>query len=109
MVKVSRNGSAHDVVVDGGRHGIEANIFGGGSPIVVIEPSFGGAAAEWRSIAETLAAQTTVVTYDRAPYGASSRAAGPQDAGDIAGDLHAVLQALGLSLRSCSSASGWAG
>ena len=83
--------------VRAGRHQIEANIAGDGSPVVVIEPSFGGSAAEWRSIAETLAAQTTVVTYDRAPYGASSRAADRRTPADIAGDLHVVLQALGIA------------
>jgi pimeloyl-ACP methyl ester carboxylesterase len=84
-------------MVEAGSHRIEANVAGGGSPAVVIEPSFGGSAAEWRSIAETLAAQTTVVTYDRAPYGASSRAADRRTPADIARDLHTVLQALGVS------------
>ena len=84
-------------MVEAGPHQIEANVAGGGSPVVVIEPSFGGSAAEWRSIAETLAAQTTVVTYDRAPYGASSRAADRRTPADIARDLHTVLQALGVS------------
>jgi pimeloyl-ACP methyl ester carboxylesterase len=83
-------------MVKAGRHRIEANIVGDGSPVVVIEPSFGGSAAEWRSIAETLAAETTVVTYDRAPYGASSRAADRRTPADIAGDLHVVLQSLGI-------------
>jgi pimeloyl-ACP methyl ester carboxylesterase len=83
-------------MVEAGRHRIEANVVGGGSPVVVIEPSFGGSAGEWRSIAETLAAQTTVVTYDRAPYGASSRAADRRTPADIAGDLHVVLQELGV-------------
>src|SRR5579863_2194851 len=92
-----RGAAARTSVVAAGRHRIEANVFGRGSPIVVIEPSFGGCAAEWRSIAETLAAQTTVVTYDRAPYGASSRASDGRTPADIAGDLHAVLQALSLS------------
>jgi pimeloyl-ACP methyl ester carboxylesterase len=89
--------AARTTVVTAGRHRIEANLFGSGSPVVVIEPSFGGVAAEWRSIAETLSEQTTVVTYDRAPYGASSRAVDRRTSADIAGDLHAVLEALGLS------------
>jgi pimeloyl-ACP methyl ester carboxylesterase len=72
-------------------------VFGAGSPAVVIEPSFGGSAAEWRSIAETLAADTAVVTYDRAPYGASSRAADRRTPADIARDLRTVLQAVGVS------------
>ncbi len=84
-------------IVAAGRHLIEANLFGQGTPAVVIEPSFGGAASEWRSIAETLAAETTVVTYDRAPYGASSRATDRRTPADIAGDLHAVLRALGIA------------
>jgi pimeloyl-ACP methyl ester carboxylesterase len=83
-------------MVKAGRHRIEANVVGDGLPVVVIEPSFGGSAAEWRSIAEALAAQTTVVTYDRAPYGASSRAADRRTPADIAGDLHVVLQELGI-------------
>jgi pimeloyl-ACP methyl ester carboxylesterase len=83
-------------MVKAGRHRIEANVVGDGSPVVVIEPSFGGSAAEWRAIAETLAAQTTVVTYDRAPYGASSRATDRRTPADIAGDLHVALQELGI-------------
>jgi pimeloyl-ACP methyl ester carboxylesterase len=81
-------------MVQAGRHRIAANVFGEGSLVVVIEPSFGGTAAEWRSIAETLAAETTVVTYDRAPYGASSRATDRRTPADVTRDLHAVLQEL---------------
>jgi pimeloyl-ACP methyl ester carboxylesterase len=84
-------------MVKAGRHRIEANVVGDGSPVVVIEPSFGGSAAEWRAIAETLAAQTAVVTYDRAPYGASSRAADRRTPADIAADLHVVLETLGIA------------
>jgi pimeloyl-ACP methyl ester carboxylesterase len=84
-------------MIKAGRHRIEANIVGDGSPAVVIEPSFGGSAAEWRAIAETLAAQTTVVTYDRAPYGASSRATDRRTPADIAADLHVVLETLGIA------------
>ncbi len=84
-------------MVKAGRHRIEANVVGDGSPVVVIEPSFGGSAAEWRAIAETLSAQTTVVTYDRAPYGASSRAADRRTPADIAADLHVVLETLGIA------------
>ncbi len=88
--------AAHTTVVAAGRHRIEATIFGDGSPAIVIEPSFGGSAGEWRSIAETLAKKTTVVTYDRAPYGASSRATDRRTPANIAADLHAVLLALGV-------------
>jgi pimeloyl-ACP methyl ester carboxylesterase len=88
--------AAITTIVEAGRHRIEANVFGEGSPVVVIEPSFGGSAREWRAVAEALATQTTVVTYDRAPYGASSRATDGRTTADIAHDLHATLRALKL-------------
>lgn len=52
-----------------GRHRLEVTVSGSGLPAVVIEPCFGGWARDWRPIAEALAQDTTVVTYDRAPYG----------------------------------------
>jgi pimeloyl-ACP methyl ester carboxylesterase len=60
---------------------------------VVIEPAFGGSAQSWHALAGTLAEQTTVLTYDRAPYGTSSRAADHRTPAEIAADLHGVLQA----------------
>ena len=62
---------------------------------MVIEPSFGGAAEDWEKIARTLAEETTVITYDRAPYGASSPARDARTPRDIAADLDGLLRALG--------------
>jgi pimeloyl-ACP methyl ester carboxylesterase len=81
-------------MVQTARHRIEATVFGAGLPVVVIEPAFGGRAQAWRAIAEALAADTTVITYDRAPYGASSRAMDGRTASDVADDLHSVLESL---------------
>ena len=80
-----------------GRHRLETTVFGSGEPAVVIEPSFGGCAADWREIADAIAEDTTVVTYDRAPYGASSAARDEPTPRDIADDLDGVLQALGVT------------
>jgi pimeloyl-ACP methyl ester carboxylesterase len=82
--------------VEVGPHRIEATVFGSGTPAVVIEPGFGGTAASWRAVAEAVAEDTTVVTYDRAPYGASSRARDARTPRDIARDLKGVLDALGI-------------
>ena len=82
--------------VEVGAHRIEATVFGSGTPAVVIEPGFGGTAASWRAVAEAVAGDTTVVTYDRAPYGASSRARDARTPRDIARDLKGVLDALGI-------------
>lgn len=83
-------------MVEVGQHRIEATVFGDGLPAVIIEPAFGGNARAWRPIAEALAGQTTVVTYNRAPYGASSPAADGRTPGEVADDLHAVLGSLSL-------------
>ena len=50
-------------MIEVGRHRIEATVYGSGTPAVVIEPSFGGSAAEWEAIAERIAGETTVVAY----------------------------------------------
>ena len=84
-------------MVDVGQHRIEATVFGSGQPAVVIEPPFGGNAAAWRSIAQTMAGDTTVVTYDRVPYGASSPARDGRTPREIAADLDGVLRSLGVT------------
>ncbi len=82
------------VMVPVGRHKLAASVTGAGSPAVVIEPSFGGCAADWQKIAGALAEDTTVVTYDRAPYGASSAARDKRTPHDIAADLDGLLREL---------------
>ena len=79
------------VMVPVGRHKLAATVIGAGSPAVVIEPSFGGCAADWQEIAGVLADDTTVITYDRAPYGASSAARDKRTPHDIAADLDRLL------------------
>lgn len=86
-------------MVEVGRHRLEAIVYGTGSPAVVIEPSFGGTAGEWQAIAERIAGEATVITYNRAPYGASSRAGDRRSAGEIAADLDGLLSGLGISGR----------
>ncbi len=80
-----------------GQHRLEATVFGIGTPSVVIEPSFGGWAKDWRKIAEAVAEETTVVTYDRAPYGNSSAATDSRTPAEIAGDLDGVIEGLGIT------------
>jgi pimeloyl-ACP methyl ester carboxylesterase len=89
--------SGGTVMITVGRHRLAATVFGEGTPAVVIEPSFGGAAADWEKIALTVAEQTTVITYDRAPYGASSAARDARTPHDIAADLDGLLRELGVT------------
>jgi len=90
--------------VEVGPHRIEATILGSGMPAVVIEPGLGGTAASWRSVAEAVAEDTTVVIYDRVPYGASSRAQDARTPRDIARDLNGVLDALGIGYKTAANA-----
>jgi pimeloyl-ACP methyl ester carboxylesterase len=78
-------------MIPAGRHRLAAAVFGTGAPAVVIEPAFGGNAAAWRPIAERIAAETTVVSYDRAPYGPSSPARDSRSPARIAADLDELL------------------
>jgi len=80
-----------------GKHRLEATVFGDGQPVVVIEPGFGGSAEHWVDIAETIAEETAVVTYDRAPYGASSPATDARTSYQMAVDLRGVLDGLGIT------------
>jgi pimeloyl-ACP methyl ester carboxylesterase len=80
-----------------GRHRLAATVYGRGTPAVVIEPGFGGCAEDWEPIAERLAGETSVVLYDRAPYGASGAARDGRSPRDIAADLDGLLGQLGVT------------
>jgi pimeloyl-ACP methyl ester carboxylesterase len=66
---------------------------GAGSPVVVLEAGLEYGADTWAAVQPGVAAFTRVVSYDRAGIGASTPAAPPRSAGDMADDLHALLQA----------------
>jgi pimeloyl-ACP methyl ester carboxylesterase len=67
-----------------------------GRPTVVLEAGSGGSAASMAWLHRELAADATVVAYDRAGYGFSDVAAGPLDAASVAADLREALGVLGL-------------
>jgi pimeloyl-ACP methyl ester carboxylesterase len=82
--------------VNVGPHRISVCVVGDGGPAVVIEPAFGGSAQSWQALAQALSEHTTVVAYDRAAYGTSSRAMDRRTPDDIARDLRGVLTAVGI-------------
>src|ERR1700758_1538377 len=89
--------SGGTAMISVGRHRLAATGFGEGTPTGGIEPSFGGAADDWEKIARTLAEETAVVIYDRAPYGESSAARDARTPYDIAADLDGLLRQLGVT------------
>jgi pimeloyl-ACP methyl ester carboxylesterase len=87
--EVPAAGSVYDV---GGR-GLYLECTGTGSPTVVLTSGAGEHTPSWAWIAPAVAEDTRVCSYDRAGLGRSDPAPQPQDAVDLAADLHALLAA----------------
>jgi pimeloyl-ACP methyl ester carboxylesterase len=79
-------------LIDVGGHSLHLNCTGSGSPTVVLQPGGGDFSSVMAWIAPAVAADTRVCVYDRAGRGWSEPADSPQDATQIAIDLHALLQ-----------------
>ena len=79
-------------LVDVGGHRLHLHCTGSGSPIVVLEPGAGMSSSTMGWIAPAVARDTRVCVYDRAGRGWSDPADTPQDATQIAADLHTLLQ-----------------
>src|SRR4051812_10242883 len=84
---------AAGAVVDIGDRGLFLQCTGTGSPTVVLTSGAGEHTPSWAWIAPAVAPDTRVCSYDRAGLGWSDPAPHPQDAVDLATDLHALLAA----------------
>ena len=80
-------------LIDVGGHRLHLSCTGSGSPTVVLQPGLGGTSADLALITPTIARTTRVCVYDRAGRGWSEPADTPQDALQIATDLHTLLHA----------------
>jgi pimeloyl-ACP methyl ester carboxylesterase len=79
-------------LIDVGGHRLHLHCTGSGSPTVVLQPGGGDFSSAMAWIAPAVASQTRVCVYDRPGRGWSEPAASPQDATQIATDLHTLLQ-----------------
>jgi pimeloyl-ACP methyl ester carboxylesterase len=79
-------------LVDVGGHRLHLYCTGSGSPTVVLEPGQGGTSSDLGWVAPAVARDSRVCVYDRAGRGWSDAAEGPQDAAQIAADLHTLLE-----------------
>jgi pimeloyl-ACP methyl ester carboxylesterase len=79
-------------LIDVGGHRLHLHCTGSGSPTVVIQPGGGDFSSGMAWIAPAVASKTRVCVYDRAGRGWSEPAESPQDATQIATDLHTLLQ-----------------
>ena len=78
-------------LIDVGGHRLHLSCAGSGSPTVVLEPGAGEMSSNLGWIAPAVARDTRVCVYDRAGRGWSEPADTPQDATQIATDLHTLL------------------
>jgi pimeloyl-ACP methyl ester carboxylesterase len=79
-------------LIDVGGHRLHLHCTGSGSPTVVLQPGGGDFSSAMAWIAPAVASQIRVCVYDRPGRGWSEPAASPQDATQIATDLHTLLQ-----------------
>lgn len=78
-------------LIDVGGHSLHLSCNGDGSPTVILQPGGGEMSAALGWIAPAVSAGTRVCVYDRAGRGWSEPADSPQDATQIATDLHKLL------------------
>jgi pimeloyl-ACP methyl ester carboxylesterase len=79
-------------LIDVGGHRLHLHCTGSGSPTVVLEPGAGATSAALGLITPAIARDTRVCVYDRAGRGWSEPADTAQHGGQIATDLHTLLQ-----------------
>src|SRR3954452_5731911 len=79
-------------LIDVGGHSLHLSCTGTGSPTVVLQPGGGEMSSNMAWIAPAVSRGTRVCVYDRAGRGWSEPAYTPQDAAQIATDLHTLLQ-----------------
>jgi len=82
--------------IDVGGRNLHSCVYGKGSPTVVLVSGFGAPQAYWNPVVPELAAQTTVLTYDRAGIGKSEIGELPTHGKQAATDLHTLLKKLNL-------------
>ena len=78
-------------LIDVGGHRLHLSCTGSGTPTVVLEPGHGEVSSAMAWIASGVAQDSRVCVYDRAGRGWSDPVDGPQDAVQIATDLHTLL------------------
>lgn len=83
-------------LIDVGDHQLLLSCSGSGEPTAILESGLGESSAAWARIAPSVATATRVCVYDRAGRGRSELAA-TQDAGQIATDLHTLLDRAGVT------------
>jgi pimeloyl-ACP methyl ester carboxylesterase len=77
-------------------NGLHVHQTGAGRPVVVLESGIAASSVSWRMVQEPLSRDFTVLSYDRAGFGWSSRAATPRTIPNLVAELAGMLRASGL-------------
>lgn len=80
--------------VDIGGHPIVCRVYGAGSPTIVFVSGASVRQTYWGEIPAAISARATAVTFDRPGVGDSEPGPPPRDAGRVARELRALLQAV---------------
>jgi len=91
--------AANGQLVDIGGRRLYLQCEGTGGPVVILQAGLGGDSTSWDHIRPSVAANTTVCSYDRAGHGRSDDAPELQDGNAIARDLHDLLAKAGIAGR----------
>jgi pimeloyl-ACP methyl ester carboxylesterase len=94
-VREAVDANAHPMsgrLIDVGGHRLHLRCTGTGSPTVILQPGGGDFSSAMAWIAPAVAGQTRVCVYDRPGRGWSEPSRNPQDADQIATDLHTLLE-----------------
>jgi pimeloyl-ACP methyl ester carboxylesterase len=89
--------AANSEFVDIGGRRLYLQCEGTGGPVVILQAGLGGDSTSWDHIRPSVAANTTLCSYDRAGHGRSDDALDPQDGNAIARDLHGLLGKAGIA------------
>jgi pimeloyl-ACP methyl ester carboxylesterase len=82
-------------LVDVGGFRLHLNCAGSGRPTVVLDAALGGSSVSWALVQPEVARFTRVCSYDRAGFGWSDAGPMPRTAGQVAGELRALLERAG--------------
>ena len=84
--------SSSDQMVSIGSHILQIHLVGKGTPVVVIDAGLADQLDKLRSLQESIARVTSVITYNRAGYGKSEPGPLPRHSGREAEELKALLE-----------------
>jgi pimeloyl-ACP methyl ester carboxylesterase len=96
LASSSTDSNAPERLVDVGGYRLQCRVMGNGRPAVVFLNGGSASMDYWEPVAPSIAEHATVVTYERAGHGQSEMGREPRHGENIARELRALLESLGI-------------